>query len=101
MASLADDLLYWLQIMKWQNFVLILYPIQMMVQVLFIKKMGRKFDFHIAHLSDFTLLACSILLITWVNSNIANGLDAVSDLNERQFTEKLIRNLTNNVFYKF
>lgn len=101
METQAGNLLFWLQILKWQNYVLILYPVQMVLQFIFIKKMGRKFDLHIIHLSDFTLLVCSILLISWVNQNISNGLDAISGLDQRQFMELLIQNLTNNDFYKF
>lgn len=74
-----------------------LYIVQMGMSFIFLKKMGRNFDFPtLTQALDLAQLISSLILIQWVTSNLDKGKRVSSEESQAEFELKIIKTFENS-----
>lgn len=82
-------------------FLNLMYLFQHLIQLIFIKRMGRFYEFpNVTQTSDLVLFVCSITIILWYDQ-INKGVPVVQGVNQEQFELILLQNFTTTVNFKF
>ena len=88
-----------IQVLCILNFMFFL---QHFINFIFIKKMGRFFDFpNFTQISDASLFTTSFILFLWVGTEIKNGVSAAEQISEEAMNEVLVQNFTNSMNFNY
>ena len=95
--------LYWL-FMSLQALCILnmMFLIQHSITFIFVKKMGRFFEFPtFIQITDVSMFASSFYLTLWIQTTFKNGLSTAEDISEKARNDKLMDNFTKGVGFKF